>query len=202
MILYYSGATSSGLDQNLPEKSLGGYISATIIQNGTLNNIFSTVSKVVVEKNQRDTRLIVLYNNSSSDIYNVKLWIDNTVDDNHNNIIAAAVSPAFDNCDNPYFEQIASTDALPYQATLAAHNGQGNAIEVGTVASGEYIGIWLSKTIKTADFPTCNGDTNGTSDAAMTALQDSIDNPIVQDNSNLVINWDATTTTTTTTEAP
>lgn len=199
MILYYSGASVPNSQQNLPEKSLGGYISSTVISNSILNNIFSTVSKSVVEKNKRDTRLICLTNNTGSTIYNCKIWIDNTVDNNHSNIIMAAVAPAIDNCNNSYFEQIQSTEALPYQATLSPANGEVNAINIGEIASGESIGIWVSRSIKVADFPSANGATNGTSDAAIAALQDSIANPIIEDDSNLVVYWDASTTTTTTT---
>lgn len=199
MILYYTGASSSGVEQNMPESSLGGYISSSLIQNSTINNIFSTISKSVVEKGARDVRCIAITNNSPSTIYNAKLWIDNTVSNNHSNLLLGAVAPAFDNCNNAYFEQIRSTDALPYQCVLSSHNGQGNAINLGDIASGESVGLWLSREIKTADFPSANGATNGTSDSAMTALQNSIDNPILEDDSDLIISWDSTTTTTTTT---
>lgn len=198
MILYYSGATNPNTDQTIPEKSLGGYISSTIINNGMLNSLFSTISKSTVQKNSRDTRLIVLTNTTGGIAYNVRIYIDNTLADTHSDIVMAAVAPAIDNCGNSYFEQISSPEALPYQAQLSAHNGAGNEINVGNINNGDSIGIWLSRTIIANDFPMANGATNGISPQAITALQDAIANPVTLDESNLVVLWDNASTTTTT----
>lgn len=198
MILLYSGANSSDTDQMNPSQSLGGFVSSTTISNGLINNIFSTVSKSVVVGNKRETYLVVLKNTTGATVYNVQVWIDNTVENNHSSLKLAAVSAALDGCSNPYFEQISSSDAIPYQCVLESANGQGNAIDVGQIANGDCVGIWMSRTITLEDFPTANGATKGTSQAAIDALTASIANPITIDNSNLVINFDTTTTTTTT----
>lgn len=190
MILYYSGANKANTEQNQAEKSLGGYISSSTIPNGLINSIFTTISRSVVEKNKRDTRLIVLTNTSGAAKTGVKVYIDPDAEA-VSNIKIACVAPATDACSNSYFEQITSTEALPYQATLALHNGEVNAIAVGNMAVGASIGIWLSRELIANKFPTINGGATGISDAAVQALEaEAAGDVITEDNSNLVIKWD------------
>lgn len=185
MVLYYSGADRAAMAQNQPEKSLGGYISSSLIPNGIINAIFSTISKSVAEKQTRDTRLIVLTNTTGSICHDVKIYIEQTPD-TVSNIKMAAVSPATDSCSNLFFELIPSADALPYQATLSLHNGVDNAIDVGDLAVGETIGIWLSREIIPEEFPS----TKGLSQDAINEMYNQLNgNFLTEDESNLKIDW-------------
>lgn len=185
MVLYYSGADRVGMAQNQPEKSLGGYISTSVIPNGMINSIFSTISRSVVEKQKRDTRLIVLTNTTGVIVTDVKIYIEQTPN-SVSNIKMAAVSPATDQCSNLFFESIPNTESLPYQATLDLHNGIGNAIEVGDMAIGATIGIWLSREIIPEEFPS----TAGTSQEAIDEMYNQLNgNFITEDESNLKIDW-------------
>lgn len=191
MILFYSGAEDAGLPQNVPDKSLGGYISSSPIQNGTLNNVFGTINRSDVAANKRDTRLIVIKNTTGAAVNNVKAWITGT-DDSVSIIKMAAVAPALDECSKPYFEQISSRDALPFQGTLEVKDAEGNSLNIGTIAANGFIGIWLSRELIADEFPLIS--TAGTpvvyNEEYVALLQAQQTAGEIPDQSNLIIKWD------------
>src|SRR5689334_10525241 len=121
MILLYTGAESANDAQIQPERSLGGYVSSSMVANGMVNSIFSTISKTTVDKNKRDTRLIALKNTTGATLDNVQIWIERG-EGSYSRVKLAAVECTTDASNNPFFELIPNPEAIPYQAVLSLHD--------------------------------------------------------------------------------
>lgn len=156
MQIFYSGADQPGTPQPDSSKSLGGYVSGSLLPNGRLSNIFPSISKSTVLKTQGDIRLIVLKNNDISAYSGIIIYTN--VAGSHIKLQLAAVAPAIDGCGNPVFESVMDGNTLPYQATLSYQEGSGNPINVSTLAAGGYIGLWIYREIDQTTFPALNAD--------------------------------------------
>jgi len=141
MIFSYSGATAKGQTQLDPNFSLGGYIGSPI-PNSLLNNIFSEASQMTLRLNKRETKLIVLTNNDPSLTAKSLSFGFNVNSSCIANYQIAFVTPNSAGC----FEQITDSGALPYNATFQAIV-PGSTINIPTtLAPGQSLGIWLSRT--------------------------------------------------------
>lgn len=80
MMLFLTGASSSlassgGTPQDDPMKSLGGYVSNTLVPNGTLNTLFDLISLKSIKNKTKETIAIALINKFDSIVTDVKLKI-------------------------------------------------------------------------------------------------------------------------------
>lgn len=66
---------SGGSINSDPNKSLGGEPSNTPITSATLNNLFSDITSEQQETGYEDYRCFYIFNDGSTPIYNVKVWI-------------------------------------------------------------------------------------------------------------------------------
>lgn len=83
MMLYLTGAQTSRVKskenpQNDPSKSLGGYISSTVIPNGYLNELWDTISQLTLQKRLKETLGFGLINELDVPVKNVQLKIVTT----------------------------------------------------------------------------------------------------------------------------
>ena len=198
MLLFYSGSVNPD-NPSSPERSLGGYCSSTQVPNGSINNLFSTITRQVIKSNTRELRLIVLKNVSGQAVNNILIYTTTPVD-SYEQLRLAAVSPAYDQqCNKFFFEQLQSSDQLPYQATLNSHEGVGAAISANVVLEpGKLIGIWVERTFKQTTIDKFVTSTPQCSDKAIAALEQ-LQLPQSDDNLQLNIDYDFVPTTTTTT---
>lgn len=159
MALYYSGANAPGAQQPDPAKSLGGYMSSTQVPNGFLGNVFTVITKNTVANKKKEIRLIILKNFLPAIMTSVRLWTTVPVSPTgFSKLKIAAVAPAIDpKCDYQYFESVANDDAIPYQAQLDYHEGELNAIEIGDIAVGGIVGIWMQRELNLDSFTTADG---------------------------------------------
>ncbi len=143
MKLLYTGASQANEEQKDPSKSLGGYISSTLVPNGVLQSIFSAASLLSIQQKKKEVRLIALHNEStiiaSNLILTFKLDEDTICD-----YKIAIVVPSLDNCNNPSFERIDSGNSLPYYAEFNTINNN-EAIELPDLNANSYFGIWLMR---------------------------------------------------------
>lgn len=153
MKLLYSGAAQSNVAQINPLQSVGGLISSTPIPNGGLNAIFPPISRNDLKTLNQDIRLIVLYNETDAAV-DLNIW---TIRGTYSSYQIAAVSPGINKCGNPEFETVQDGISIPYQATLATHETEVDTLEVGTVAAGAYVGVWIQRTIDTTQFTELDG---------------------------------------------
>lgn len=154
MQLFYSGAFDNGRAQPDASLSLGGFISGSPIANSSIANIFPDITSNLVAKNLPDVRLIVLTNTTGVDVGGVTIYTNRGT---YATLKIAAVAPAIDSCSRKVFEKILSGNSLPFQASLATHEGSGSAIAVGTILAGASIGIWIERDLDLTQFTSLDG---------------------------------------------
>jgi|GEM_PF-4163041 len=143
--LYYTGATASGAQQQEIQKSLGGYISGTIIPNARMNTLFRDITPKSKTYGYTETICIAVKNISSADLLNFKLYCELSSTTPDYTVEASVVVPSTDECGELNFETLNSADALPYYGTFNDIVGQANEINMGTFVKGTYLGIFLCK---------------------------------------------------------
>lgn len=190
MQLYYTGAKAPEAEQINPELSLGGYQASSLIPNGNVNSLFPTITKSHVQSNKIDVRMIVLKNTTTSIVNNLTIWTEAVF---LSKVKIAAVEPALDvKCNIEYYESIDNGNSLPYQVTLELHEGQANALVVGSLDPGKMIGVWIERELDLTKF---SDDEKGTSnsqidcEACISSLQ-APESVILQDEIKVFFNWD------------
>jgi hypothetical protein len=153
MILLYSGAHKTSCPQLDPNLSLGGHVSNSPIPNGKINNIFPPISRQSLRDNSSATRLIVLKNDSQQ-LTNLTIW---TISGNLSTYKIATVAPSINANGDPIFEQIYDSNSIPYQAVLAAQEGQSNSIIISVINPNQFIGVWIKKDFNLNNFSQLDG---------------------------------------------
>lgn len=74
MKLFYSGAKTLGAPQFTPEKSLGGFLSSTVIPNGKVESVFSSFSNLSAQNGSVEVKGIFLQNTFSTVKTNVLVY--------------------------------------------------------------------------------------------------------------------------------
>lgn len=151
MIYYYSGASKTGDVQTDPSLSLGGKVSSSPIPNDLLQNIFSEASYLSIQQKKRETKLIVLHNDSTQLATNMTMTfvINNDTDESDSDPNAgdslsayriAFVSPDDDGC----FEQIINSAALPFNASFQDVINN-DTISIPNLEADGYLGMWITR---------------------------------------------------------
>lgn len=146
MIFFYTGASQDNTPQNDPSRSLGGYISNSIIPNSLLGNIFPSISYRNVMDGKEQIRAIVLKNTFPTTITNIKIYTT-TPEDSIGFITIGKVEPFKDSCNAFYLESIQVEDQSPYYVDFLEVEGLGNAITIPSMESNAVVGLWLKRTV-------------------------------------------------------
>lgn len=148
--LLYTGVIKEGLPQTNPLNSIGGYVSSSLIPNGSLDNIFTGASYYALVNRQTtfEVSAIVLKNNTSEDITNVTFWFNVPIDSMYKYEIAF-VELAEDSC-GAYMELLSSRNALPYTGTFQIADVD-NKRNIGDVTSLQKIGVWIKRSVVNAN---------------------------------------------------
>lgn len=147
MILYYTGPNQPDQPSNA-SKSLGGYISNTVVINGVVSNLFPEVTRGAIRDQKKEIRCIALLNEGNTTIADVKIYTTTPEDSlfiYKMGVIAPALDPV---CNKYYFGTILSPNQLPLTPSLAEHETIDDAIDVAEILGGKYIGIWISREFK------------------------------------------------------
>lgn len=184
MILLYTGALAPDQPQPQASQSLGGFISSSLVQNGSINNLFPDLSIDDLRSGKIYTRMIVLKNTSGAIKTLLSIYTEFISDDFE--IKIAGMLPALDtSCNRYYFEQLLNGNSIPFQATLDVRE-ESNPITAADIAVNGMIGIWisLSKKISTTTTTTISP----CSIEAVTVLRNNVD-PIKTTPFSLKINY-------------
>jgi hypothetical protein len=146
MILYYTGAVKNDQQQNDPSKSLGGWISSSIIPNSKLGNLFSGISDSMIQNPNTQIRVIAL-KNLTGETKNVTIYTD-TPEDSYSIFKLGVSQPVIDPECGPYFESLSSEDSLPYMTQVEEHEGAINGITISDFANNAYLGIFIVRELK------------------------------------------------------
>lgn len=143
MQLFYTSHVKHAT-QSIASKSLGAYVSESIVPNDFFENLFSDVSQYTIQnKNYRETYLIALVNNSGEDVINVKIkfFLDADTFSKYN---IAFVKPTKDPQACDIFEEITNSSALPVHATFQDVT-DGSQFDISHIHKDKVLGIWLSR---------------------------------------------------------
>lgn len=158
MRLFFTGASKGDEPQPSPSLSLGGYVSSSPLPNGAINNLFGSISQYGKELKSKEVRAIVLKNETLA-ITNPTLFYDNVSEEPITNYRFAFVTLAEDEC-GWYMERISQGDSLPINATFIDPRTESNAVSLGAIPVGGYMGIWVERTYNVAGINTADSCEN------------------------------------------
>lgn len=120
MMLYLTGANSSlsksdNIPQSDPNKSLGGFVSSTVVPNSSPNVLFDLLSSLAIQNKQTETIAIGLINKFESDVDNVTIKVATELDNMTQFNIGVVKLDS-----NYYMERIDNRYQQPYQCNF--HN--------------------------------------------------------------------------------
>jgi hypothetical protein len=152
MKIYFTGASSFKSEQKDKDKSLGGYMASTSPPNDVFSNIFGEISLYGLDEKLRETRALIIHNDTNSDLENLYLHFDK-LEGSLGTFEVAAVSLTADVSNGEvYMEQIDNIRSTPYTGAFVEAEGFLNKkLLTTTMASKSYIGLWLRRTIKKSD---------------------------------------------------
>jgi hypothetical protein len=146
MRLYYTGASKHLAIQGIPSKSLGGYISSSLVPNGVPGALFSNPTQNEIIKGGTKCVLIALRNITASDVTNVAVYYTLT-DTELYTLEIGLILPGVDSCSDPIFEAISDSKSLPIGIDFQEADSLLNAIILPSLPQGAYVGIWVKMEI-------------------------------------------------------
>lgn len=142
--LYYTGAKEPFIIQENPRNSLGCYISKTQVPNDVIQNVFSNVSPVNVEKNKASHVLLAISNETGETAENIKIHFKYP-SDQKTKILLGAIQPSQDEGGNLIFNEIGTLNEKPIGIDFYEADGEDNKRDIGNLGILEYVGIWLRR---------------------------------------------------------
>lgn len=187
-MLYYTGAIKPEEIQANPSLSLGGFKSSTQIPNGEVHNLFPKITQSSVVNNSKIIRMIVLHNQLTVPMNNVKLFIENS---ELCTFKMMAIAPAYDSvCSRFFFEKVNQEQHLPYQGILQSYD-QTAPLIIPQLEADKFIGIWIRRELDLTKFNALDKgqDTELSCDQTIELLQQTTDTPI-EDLMKFHVEWD------------
>lgn len=143
MKLYYTNASKPDESQDQANKSLGGYVSDSLIPNDFFANVFSNFSLLDLSTKNSETYLLALKNTLGKNVDDVILKF--TIPDDSKFVFKfAAVTPTYNSCADPEFEKIPNSTSKPMSATFN-NVVSGTKYNIGDLNNTKFIGIWLRR---------------------------------------------------------
>lgn len=149
MRFYYTttaGVAEQGYTRPQPERSLGGFRSATPVPNGAFNSLFGDISMYTVFQNQNECIGLILKNETGSNVENVFIWF-NFPEDSYSKFQIAAVDLNTDSQDRKFMEDIPTINSIPYYSTFVDAEGEDNKADIGSLPVGGEVGIWFRRVL-------------------------------------------------------
>ncbi len=159
-LLYTNSPTFQG-DQPFPAKSLGGFISNTLVED-RLNNLFDSISKYGLYLNKPQYRCIALYNDSPTvTLTGLQVYIEEAEDSDAN--IQGVVSvgqgtTTTDDCGDLKAEQtLSSVYSVPRSITFTQPTILAPLV-LGDLAPQVYKILWIKRAIDNTLLPLSDAD--------------------------------------------
>lgn len=149
MIFYYTNSPEANQPQPVASKSIGGFVSSSVVPNDVLNEVFSGISMNTEDNKQY--RLLALRNTMQTTAENLmlKFFLN---EDAISSFEVALVAPATDKCGDFVFEQIASQYSKPFTGDFTPI-ADGSVLSAGDLEAGQVLGIWLCREFKVENNP-------------------------------------------------
>lgn len=147
MKLYYT--TTTGYENAQPniQSSLGGYRSSTPVMNDDFDNLFGEVSVMTIRSGRDEYRAIMLKNEMQVTARKIKI----RVRQNEDSICMFRMAVGKVGVPNKYghrsMENVMSVYSKPYRAQFVDMVGEETVLEVGELAPGAEVGLWVCRHI-------------------------------------------------------
>lgn len=150
VVFLYTGAKEAKSLQDDAAKSLGGFVSGSVIPNSRFAALFSDISYLTV-KNQllTETKAIVIFNSDTDNAITPEITIAlvDTANDYEVDIAPVELDA------NLYMERIGNANDLPINATFQSTSG---GLILPTIPPNTYLGIWIRRTITAPNITPAN----------------------------------------------
>lgn len=151
MRLYYTNSTGTDIEQSKSSLSLGGYKSSSKVPNGVFNNMFADITPATVSNfNQNRYIALILVNETGKALENVNFWFD-LPEVCSGTFKIAAVDLVLQTDGSYLMERVDSVYEKPVNGEFFESSGEINAVDLGNLAIGEQIGLWVEMALKVED---------------------------------------------------
>lgn len=134
--------------------SLGGAKSSTVMTQGTVGNLFDTISSAETAAGDVEYRCIYVHNNHGTlTLQNAVLWVTANTPDANTDAAVALGSSAVGGTE----QTIADEGTAPTGVTFSAPTTKGTGLAIGNIPAGSHKAIWLRRTV-TAGMAATNDD--------------------------------------------
>lgn len=153
MKLYYSTIEETDAEQKQPRFSLGGFISSTVVPNNSIENLFGDITPYTIRNNRDEYIAVMLKNTTGSTATGVTIWFEYPTIQRYKLLIAAVTPNA-----NGEIEHIDNQYSQPYNATFYEADGVGNAVNIGDINDGDFVGLWIKRELLMDEIATLESD--------------------------------------------
>jgi len=145
MRFLYTGSQLYLTPQNDPYKSLGGFVSSSVVPNGRLNSLFADASYSGVTVGSVECRALILQNESGVTVNSLTLGYQYSANPDFDIQIAVVTLNS-----NQIMEQIGNARDLPYIGTFSEANIDpsipvDNSLQLGSLAANACLGVWIKR---------------------------------------------------------
>ena len=156
-MLYYTGAIQPNAIQDSPSKSLGGYVSSSVVPNDVINNLFSDIYWYDLKHNLKHIRVIAFLNTTDETLDDFTVHV-NSHEDNVSKLKIGIIKNEVDEeCDVKYFETLPNATAVPQYVELKECEGAINSLMLSDIPPNNYVGIFIQREL----IPEKNPETEG-----------------------------------------
>lgn len=160
--IYYTGSLSFNEEQKDKDKSLGGFLSSTKVPNDILSNLFGDISLYTLEERLRETRAIILFNNSEYPIIDLESWID-IPEGTLGKYSISTVNIEPDSQGEVYMESITNVRGAPFNSNFHQLQGEDSKLLLSEeLPPGGFMGVWLRREITDSDLESISCSTDDT----------------------------------------
>lgn len=146
MNLYYTVVSGYNAEQPNPDRSLGGYKSSTPVVNDDFSNIFDELSVMTMRNNRDEYRAIILRNDYTNAVANVKIKISVPEDAICTYKLAVVPMNGVNKYGQKFMESVMTVNSKPFHAQFTDMNPD-TVVSVGRMEIGDEIGIWICRHI-------------------------------------------------------
>lgn len=147
--LYYTVPEKEDVEQIRPMLSLGGYRASNTIPNADFGNLFGEITSLTIDKNKDEYRAMVIRNESTETLINVRLWFIYP-EKAYAKFMIAAVQMVPGEGGSLIMEHINTIYSKPMYAEFFEAAGEDNAVTIGDMEVGTQVGIWLKRSLNIA----------------------------------------------------
>ena len=135
---------SGGASNSDPNASLGGAKSSTEVTDNTTHNLWDVVSSAESSAGDTEYRCIYVHNaHGSLTLQNAKVWIQTNTPSSDTSVEIGLGTSAV----NATEQGPVAEGTGPSGVTFSTAAGEGNALSIGNIPSGQHKAIWIKRII-------------------------------------------------------